>query len=526
MMDKCSFCKLLKSFQVISLCCLFFVGCDSYTSESKYENKDEMEIITIGRSEGTYDQDVYYEDNYDAGWTVEKVPNPKLQSNNWVSNPDGILSTSVQQQINEIIQSLEDSLTIEVAVVALNSIGYDEPRDFAHRLFNEWKIGKKKDDNGLLILLTLDNRDITFETGYGLEGVLPDAICKRIQMSAMVPYFSNDDWDEGMISGVKAVAKTIYTGDYSPSPAALWLERILAVVPAGLWVFLSTLFLFFNYKVWKSVYDKLRLKTLTSTTARYFLNTSDSLNVHLIKNGVFLFPVWPALLAILIWLKLWYLPSLRKLGAICPKCNAEKLVLLTGKMEQKSMMTDSDRVEAQLGSVSFRFYRCNSCNEVIKDQIPKRTSHRPCPSCHCLTLVPISKNIVVKKATTVSTGLCMVKYKCAFCGELYAINEVIPRAIESFNSSSSSSSDSWSSGGSSSSGSSSSGSSSSGSSFFSAAVVVIRLPSSLAKPLLVLFLIYGPSFFFLTSVQGIYDMYALWLYMVIVVLVVLVAGWW
>lgn len=65
-------------------------------------------------------------------------------------------------------------------VVALNSIGNQEQHEFALSLFNKWDVGKSEDDNGLLILLTLDIRDITFKTGYGLEGVLPDILCKRI----------------------------------------------------------------------------------------------------------------------------------------------------------------------------------------------------------------------------------------------------------------------------------------------------------------------------------------------------------
>lgn len=115
-----------------------------------------------------------------AWGTVDDVPNPKTyDADNWVSDPDHILDSETKNKINDILQQLEDSLTIEVAVVALNSIGEEEPHKFAVTLFNRWGVGKAEDDNGLLILLTRDIRDITFKTGYGLEGVLPDAICKE-----------------------------------------------------------------------------------------------------------------------------------------------------------------------------------------------------------------------------------------------------------------------------------------------------------------------------------------------------------
>ena len=112
------------------------------------------------------------------GYTVTDVPNPRHEgSYNWVSNPDLILSTSTVREINVMLSQLEDSLSIEVAVVALSSIGEDVPRQFAHELFEYWGIGKKADNNGLLIFLVLDQREVTFETGYGLEGVLSDVLC-------------------------------------------------------------------------------------------------------------------------------------------------------------------------------------------------------------------------------------------------------------------------------------------------------------------------------------------------------------
>ena len=103
-----------------------------------------------------------------AWGTVDDVPNPKTyNADNWVSDPDHILDSETKNKINNILQQLEDSLTIEVAVVALNSIGEEDPHEFAVTLFNRWGVGKAEDDNGLLILLTRDIRDITFKTGYG-----------------------------------------------------------------------------------------------------------------------------------------------------------------------------------------------------------------------------------------------------------------------------------------------------------------------------------------------------------------------
>ena len=95
-------------------------------------------------------------------YKVTDVPNPRNESSsNWVSNPNQILDESYVWEINNMLSQLEDSLSIEVAVVALSSIGEDIPAEFAHKLFEHWGIGKKADDNGLLILLVLDQRKVT-----------------------------------------------------------------------------------------------------------------------------------------------------------------------------------------------------------------------------------------------------------------------------------------------------------------------------------------------------------------------------
>lgn len=139
-------------------------------------------------------------------YTVDDVPNVQLRDrDNAVSNPDGILSPQTVSQINNIIIPLRRATSIEVAVVAISSIGDDTPEDFSVKLFEKWGIGKAGEDNGLLILLSSNDRFIRFEVGYGLEGVLTDAVTRRIRDNRMVPYLAVGDWNNGMLAGVEAV---------------------------------------------------------------------------------------------------------------------------------------------------------------------------------------------------------------------------------------------------------------------------------------------------------------------------------
>ena len=117
-------------------------------------------------------------------YDVKTVPNP-ISNGSFVSNPDNILSLETVNQLNGQLSELKRTNSSEISIVVLNSIGDNDIKSFATELLNYWGIGTKSNDNGLLLLFVLDQRKVTFEVGYGLEGVLPDAICKRIQTKDM-----------------------------------------------------------------------------------------------------------------------------------------------------------------------------------------------------------------------------------------------------------------------------------------------------------------------------------------------------
>ena len=139
-------------------------------------------------------------------YTVQEIPMVHLQDRTrYVSNPDGILSPSSVATMDSILYALEQKTGIQTLVVAVTGIEGGDCFDFAHRLGQEWGVGQKGRDNGLVILLSTNERCIQFATGYGLEGVLPDAICKRIQSRYLVEHLGKDAWDAGMVAGIRAV---------------------------------------------------------------------------------------------------------------------------------------------------------------------------------------------------------------------------------------------------------------------------------------------------------------------------------
>ena len=151
--------------------------------------------------------------------SVDDVPNVRLTDvRRYVSDPTSILSPAATDTINAILGRLEKSTGIETAVVMLPSIGENDIFDFSTSLFRKWGIGKKKSDNGLLILFVKDQKKVRFTTGYGIEGTMTDAMSKRIQMQYMVPAFKRSDWNKGMVDGVRATAKVL-DGSMEPEAA-------------------------------------------------------------------------------------------------------------------------------------------------------------------------------------------------------------------------------------------------------------------------------------------------------------------
>ncbi|WP_294627474.1 TPM domain-containing protein [uncultured Bacteroides sp.] len=143
-------------------------------------------------------------------YTIDNLPKVHLQNKmQYVCNPAGVLSQAACDNIDAMLYALEQQTGIETVVAAVPSIGEESCFDFCHQLLNRWGVGKKGKDNGLVILLVTDQRCIQFYTGYGLEGILPDAICKRIQTQYMIPYLKDGNWDAGMVAGLKATCQRL-----------------------------------------------------------------------------------------------------------------------------------------------------------------------------------------------------------------------------------------------------------------------------------------------------------------------------
>jgi len=173
-------------------------------------NLSKASYVVNNQEEIGYDTKEYESSSY----SIESVPNPKEKGqDNFVSNPNNILSSYAVDQLNELAQNIEKVSKAEYAIVIVDDYIGDSDFDFALELFNKWGIGKKEANNGLLLFIAKDRREYRFISGYGMEGLFPDAYLKRVGEKYLVPNFRNDDYDQGVIEASTFIAQILNSPD-------------------------------------------------------------------------------------------------------------------------------------------------------------------------------------------------------------------------------------------------------------------------------------------------------------------------
>lgn len=175
---------------------------------------------------------------------AESVPQPS----GWVSDFANVIPSEYKDKITVLIQELEEKTSAEIGVVTIESISPLDEKEYARLLFDNWKPGKKGKDNGVLVLLAIKERRWRIETGYGVEGILPDGLCGEIGRNYMVPYFKDGRYAEGLYYGVAAVAQVVAKDAKTDigNLEGLNLNRPRKEAPIVLYFFLVIFFFLWN----------------------------------------------------------------------------------------------------------------------------------------------------------------------------------------------------------------------------------------------------------------------------------------
>lgn len=138
-----------------------------------------------------------------------KIPQPTNEF--FVNDFANVISESDEKTIFNKAKALYEKSgnSTQVVVVTINSLEGYSIEEYANELFNEWGIGSKEKNDGVLILLSVEDRKSRMDVGYGLEGILYDAKTGRIQDDYMIPYYRNNDFSRGLVKGFNAVCGVI-----------------------------------------------------------------------------------------------------------------------------------------------------------------------------------------------------------------------------------------------------------------------------------------------------------------------------
>ncbi len=323
--------------------------------------------------------------------TVQDVPNPRRTYGGWVTDAANMLSPETETKINSLISQLEAQNGTELAVVTVPQTQPQKtPKAFATALFNYWGIGKKGQNNGVLLLISQGDRRVEIETGYGVESILPDARVSNIIQQEITPRFKTGDFNGGTMAGTQAlvVALKAYQPQIVSADRNSLVEIVGFVVIGGI-IFLVVL------AILRSLVRWFNRPVLMEPTGR-----SRSSNLWGCSQNV--------------------------ACSVCsqPMQKLDSTVVLP-------YLSQAEQVAQNLGSVKFEGWQCSNCYPHltgsgihIRGYITVFNRFSNCPTCQELTVERSDR--ILQSATTHSQGIRQVTQRCHCCSYSWETEETIP----------------------------------------------------------------------------------------------------
>jgi uncharacterized protein len=143
-----------------------------------------------------------------------------LQPTADVNDFAGILTPAQKESLEERCRKLREITGAQLAVVTIKSLEGGQVDDFAVKLFKQWGIGQKDKQNGVLILVAIEDRKARIEVGYGLEPILPDALAGRVLNEQLFPAFKQKQYADGLNAAVQRIVQIIEKNEPAPADIA------------------------------------------------------------------------------------------------------------------------------------------------------------------------------------------------------------------------------------------------------------------------------------------------------------------
>ncbi len=306
----------------------------------------------------------------------------------YVNDFDGLIDAAREDRIRAYLTGLYDSRGIEFTVVTLTGMDryghYGEIEPFATALFNRWGVGDASRNDGVMLLVAKDDRQMRIELGAGYASA-KDREMKRIIDGTILPRFRRDDYAGGIEEGVREVIRNL-TGSYPYLEPQSFGERVTG----------------------------------------WLRRTTDTL-------GLWLYAVLAGAAGLLFRL---YVAWQRRRPRNCPE-DGSRMTLLDEAWDDNHLQ-QGQITEERLGSVQYDVWDCPACNHLTVEAYRAWFSrYGACRSCGFRTMEGTTTTL--EYATTSSEGRKRIDYRCHNCNDGYSVERTIPRKSESSSGSSRSS---------------------------------------------------------------------------------------
>ena len=205
-----------------------------------------------------------------------------LNFNEQINDEAHIFSQNERDELLSLVQNFEQNSTTQIAIVTLNSLENKSIEELSLEIARGYKLGQKEDNNGVLLVVAPNEKKVRIEVGYGLEGVLTDAISSQIINSVMIPEFKNGKMNEGVKDGVLAIIKVASGEEFNSKTS-------LSDLPFGVFAFFAGMLSCFVSVIFGKFFMRTGFSTCFAGLVSTALEQGFGVQNYLIIFGVFAF---------------------------------------------------------------------------------------------------------------------------------------------------------------------------------------------------------------------------------------------
>jgi uncharacterized protein len=365
-----------------------------------------------------------------AVMSVTTVSDPRPTG--WVVDQAAVIDAAAEVELGRAAAQLHESRGAELVVVTIDDVD-GTPKAFATKLFNQWHLGSAQRNDGVLVLLVVQQRRLEIETGDGLQQALPASWLAEMQRLDMVPHFKQGQFGVGLAAGVAQISTRLAAlpaesdspdgpGTYrSNGQVAQSVEQPSSVQPAP-----SPGQPMRSGAQADNEGSPIREPSAPSTTPP----ADDDSSTDLLGFGALGLLGTGAVSGAI---------ALRRRGRRCRTCGTSRQPLLT--REREAYLTSGQRAEEQIGSVKYTVLHCSRCRSTHLRRSLAVFSFRPaCATCGFHTTV--TSRTILRNASYQEEGIARTTTTCVHCNHSSSVDAMLPMltaSSSSFGDSSSSS---------------------------------------------------------------------------------------